>query len=138
MYPSTYILQLHYLMVLVGCFTSRSRIFHLYGDVTITGEGLQILGLCSALRAFGQDRGIFNRATPAATRGLGFSGLIRRTAPFSCLLRHTICSYPDFHGSPISRLLRHTRGCGGSILTRIHTGSWCSWVIFKHITCIRK
>ena len=28
-------------------------------------------------------------ATPAVTRGLGFSGLIRRTAPFSCLLRHT-------------------------------------------------
>jgi hypothetical protein len=34
------------------------------------------------------------RAAPAVTRGLGFSGLIRRTAPFS-------------------RLLRHTRGCGG-------------------------
>jgi hypothetical protein len=32
----------------------RSRIFHLYGDVTITGEGLQNLGLCSALRAFEQ------------------------------------------------------------------------------------
>jgi hypothetical protein len=27
---------------------SRSRIFHLYGDVTIAGEGLQNLGLCSA------------------------------------------------------------------------------------------
>jgi hypothetical protein len=44
------------------------------------------------------------RATPAVTRDLGFSGLIRRTAPFS-------------------RLLRHTRGCGGSILTRILTGT---------------
>jgi hypothetical protein len=43
------------------------------------------------------------RATPAVTRGLGFSGLIRRTVPFSSLLRHT-------------------RGCGGSILTRILTG----------------
>jgi hypothetical protein len=43
------------------------------------------------------------RATPAVTRDLGFSGLIRRTAPFS-------------------RLLRQTRGCGGSILTRILTG----------------
>jgi hypothetical protein len=32
--------------------------FHLYGDVTITGEGLQNLGLCSALRAFEQG-GIF-------------------------------------------------------------------------------
>jgi hypothetical protein len=35
--------------------------------------------------------------------GLGFSGLIRRTAQFS-------------------RLLGHTRGCGGPILTRILTG----------------
>ena len=35
--------------------------------------------------------------------GLGLSGLIRRTAPFS-------------------RLLRHTRECGGSILPRIITG----------------
>jgi hypothetical protein len=39
-------------------FTSRSRIFHLCGDVTIAGEGLQNLGLCSALRAFEQG-GIF-------------------------------------------------------------------------------
>jgi hypothetical protein len=39
-------------------FTSRSRIFHLYGDVTIASEGLQNLGLCSALRVFEQG-GIF-------------------------------------------------------------------------------
>jgi hypothetical protein len=45
------------------------------------------------------------RATPAVTRDLGFSGLIRRTAQFS-------------------RLLRHTRGCGGSILTRTLTGHY--------------
>jgi hypothetical protein len=32
--------------------------FHLYGDVTIAGEGLQNLGLSSALRAFEQG-GIF-------------------------------------------------------------------------------
>jgi hypothetical protein len=31
---------------------------HLYGDVTIAGEGLQNLGLWSALRAF-EQRGIF-------------------------------------------------------------------------------
>jgi hypothetical protein len=49
-------------------------------------------------------RGLY-RATPAVTRDLGFSGLIRRTAPFS-------------------RLLRHTRGCGGSILARILTTVW--------------
>jgi hypothetical protein len=40
------------------------------------------------------------RATPTVTPVFDFSGLIRRTAPFS-------------------RLLRHMRGCGGSILTRI-------------------
>jgi hypothetical protein len=32
--------------------------FHLYGNVTIVGEGLQNLGLCSVLRAFEQG-GIF-------------------------------------------------------------------------------
>jgi hypothetical protein len=42
----------------------------------------------------------------SVTRDLGFSGLIRKTAPFS-------------------RLLRDTRGCGGSILTRILTGINC-------------
>jgi hypothetical protein len=40
--------------LIIDGFTSRSRIFHLYGDVTIAGEGLQNLGLCSALRAFEQ------------------------------------------------------------------------------------
>jgi hypothetical protein len=39
-------------------FTSRSRIFHLYGDVNIAGEGLQNLGICLAPRAFEQG-GIF-------------------------------------------------------------------------------
>jgi hypothetical protein len=48
-------------------------------------------------------------ATPTVTRDLGFSGLIRRTPPFSCLLRHT-------------------RGCGGSILTRILTGLLNCWI----------
>jgi hypothetical protein len=36
----------------------RSRIFHLYGEVTIAGEGLQNLGLCSALLAF-ERGGVF-------------------------------------------------------------------------------
>jgi hypothetical protein len=53
----------------VYCFTSRS-----------TGEGLQIIGLCSALRAPEQG-GIFIVPTPAVTQDLGFSGLIWRTAP---------------------------------------------------------
>jgi hypothetical protein len=45
-------------VIIIYCFTSRSKIFHLYGNVTIAGERLQNLGLCSALRAFVQ-RGIF-------------------------------------------------------------------------------
>jgi hypothetical protein len=44
--------------LIVYGFTSRSRIFHFYGDVTITVEELQNLSLCSALRAFEQG-GIF-------------------------------------------------------------------------------
>jgi hypothetical protein len=43
--------------IIIYCFTSRLKIFHLYGDVIISGEGLQNLGLCSALRAF-EQRGI--------------------------------------------------------------------------------
>jgi hypothetical protein len=39
-------------------FTSRSRIFHLYEDVTIASEEQQNLGLCLALGAFEQG-GIF-------------------------------------------------------------------------------
>jgi hypothetical protein len=54
-------------------------------------------------------------ATPDVIRGLSLSGLIRRTAPFSCLLRHT-------------------RGCGGHILTRILTRA--QWYIF--IWCSKK
>jgi hypothetical protein len=61
--------------LIINGFTSRSRIFHLYGDVTIAGEGLQNLGLCSALRAFEQGKDLY-RATPAVTWDLGFSGLI--------------------------------------------------------------
>jgi hypothetical protein len=48
----------------------HSRIFHLYGDVIIAGEGLQNLGLCSALQAF-ELGGIF-----IMPHNLGFSGLI--------------------------------------------------------------
>jgi hypothetical protein len=58
--------------------------FHFYGDVTIAIGGLQTLGLCTALRAF--EQGDLYRATPVVTRDLGFSGFIRRIAPFS---RHT-------------------------------------------------
>jgi hypothetical protein len=44
--------------LIIYSFTSRSRIFHLYGDVTIAGEGLRNLGLCTALRTF-EEGGIF-------------------------------------------------------------------------------
>jgi hypothetical protein len=65
----------------------------IYGDVTIAGKGLQNLGLCLALRAF-EQRGVFivphllwhgNSVFPVASEG----------------------------PPPFSRLLRHTRGCGG-------------------------
>jgi hypothetical protein len=56
------------------------------------------------------------RATPAVMRDLGLSGLIRTTAPFS-------------------RLLRLTRGCGGSILTRIFTECSGSQKIFYYDGC---
>jgi hypothetical protein len=56
------------------------------------------------------------RAKPAVTRDLGFSGLIRRTVPFS-------------------RLSRHTRGCGWSILTRILTGLLEKKIVFYVNIC---
>ena len=66
---------------------SSSKIFHLYGDVTIADERRQNLGLWSALRAF--EQGWIFIATPV-TRGLVFFlfGLIRRTTLVSRLLRH--------------------------------------------------
>jgi hypothetical protein len=82
--------------LIICCFTSRSRIFHLYGR----WRASKFRPMLSA-QGLWAGRDLY-RATPAVTRDLGFSGLIRRTAPFS-------------------RLLRHTRGCGGSILTRILT-----------------
>ena len=54
----TYMVDLFIHWLIIYGFTSRSRIFHFYGDVTIAGEGLQNLGLCLALRAFEQG-GIF-------------------------------------------------------------------------------
>jgi hypothetical protein len=42
--------------LVIHCFKSRSRIYHTYRDVTIAREGLQSLGLRSALRDFKQGR----------------------------------------------------------------------------------
>jgi hypothetical protein len=92
-------------------FTFRSRILHLYGNVTIAGEGLQNLGLCSALGAFEQG-GIFIVPHQLWHGTLFFSGLIGRTAPFS-------------------RILGHTRGCGGCILTRILTVFNVTWMFLS-------
>jgi hypothetical protein len=41
--------------LIIYSFTSRSRIFHSYEDVTVAGEGLQNLGIRSGLRAFEQE-----------------------------------------------------------------------------------
>jgi hypothetical protein len=76
-------------------FTSRSRIFHLYGDVTIAGEGLQNLGLCSALRAF-EKGGIF------IVPHLLFRSNPKECPIYSPLTTHEgmwrIYSNPDLHG----------------------------------------
>jgi hypothetical protein len=108
--------------LIIYCFTYRSRIFHSYGDVTITGEGLKNLGLCLALRAFEQG-GIFI-VRNCCTRDLGFSGRIWRmlSPPTTHKGMWRTYSNPDPQGSPFSRLLRHARGCWGSILARIPTG----------------
>jgi hypothetical protein len=76
--------------LVVYCFTSRSRVFHYkYGYVTITDEGLQNLGLCSALRAFEQG-GIFS-------------------VPH--LLRHGASVFPvSFEGPPHSVAFYDTQG----------------------------
>jgi hypothetical protein len=99
----------------VCCFTSRSRIFHLYGDVNIISEGLQNLGLCSAFRAI-EKEGIFIVPTwcdtgPPFLRSHPMDGPIQ-----SPLTTHKgmwrIYSNPDPHRSPFSRLLRHARDAG--------------------------
>jgi hypothetical protein len=105
-------------------FTSRSRIFHWYREVIITGLFVlfivawaifQLSSVCHhywwkgcKIEAYARHSGPWAdkdlyRASPAVTRDLGFTGLIRRTAPFS----HLFC---------------HTRGRRESILTRILTG----------------
>jgi hypothetical protein len=90
-----------YWLIIYGC-TSLSRIFSLiwrrHHSWWRAAKFRPMLGAQNLWA--GRD---LYHATPAVTRDLGFSGLIRRTAPFC-------------------RLLRHTRGCGVSILTRILTG----------------
>jgi hypothetical protein len=81
--------------LIICCFSPHSWIFHLYRDVTIAGEGLQKWSICWALCAFVQRKRDLYRATPTTTRDLGFSGLIRKNAPLSHLLRHAWeCRWP--------------------------------------------
>ena len=72
------------------------------GDVTIADEGCKIWVFAQRSGPLSKEESL-DRATPAMTRNLGFSGLIRGT-------------------TPISRLLREAWGCGGYILTWILTG----------------
>jgi hypothetical protein len=110
----------HYLFIY--CFTSCSRVFHIYGDVTITGEGLQNLSLCSALRAF--EQGEMFIVPHLLWHGASVCSVSSEGPPHSVSSYDTqgmwrIYSNPDPHGSPISRFLRHKRGCGEPILTPI-------------------
>jgi hypothetical protein len=82
--------------LIIYCFTSHSRILHLYGDAC-----------CDTWPRF------------------------FRSHPKDCPIQSPLTTHKgvwrtysnlDPHGSPFSRLLRHTRGCGGPILTRILMG----------------
>jgi hypothetical protein len=89
--------------LIINCFTSCSRIFHLYGDITITNGRAAKSRLMLGAQGLWAGSDLY-RATPTVTRDLGFSGLIRRIAPFSRLLRYTrglwkIYSNTDLHGS---------------------------------------
>ena len=59
----------------VCCLLSRSRIFHSYGDVTIAGEGLQILTY--ARHSWPLSSEGFLLATPTVTRGFVYNGHLR-------------------------------------------------------------
>jgi hypothetical protein len=94
MHTGTWLIDWLLFYVLLKNISLTRRRHHCRWRATKFRPMLNALGLWA-----GRD---LHRATPAVTRDLGFSGLIRRTAPFS-------------------RLFRHTRGCGESILTRILT-----------------
>jgi hypothetical protein len=116
-YTNLHIIR-YFVGLLIFCLTSRSRICHLgYRDVTITGEGLHNLGLCSALRAFEQG-GIF-------------------IVPH--LLWHGASVFlVSSEGPPNSVVCYDTRGgCRGSILTHILTVimMYCNKNTFNFISC---
>jgi hypothetical protein len=86
----------------IYCFTSRSIIFLVYGDVSITGEGLQNLGLCSRRLSLWAERDLYH-VTPVWHGVLVFPVSSKGLPPFN-------------------RLLRIAKGCWGSILAQILTG----------------
>jgi hypothetical protein len=82
--------------------TSRSRIFHyIYGDVTFTGEGMQTIGLCSALRTFEQGGGSLSCHTYCDTGPRFFRSHPKQSPIQSPLTTHEgmrrIYSNPDPH-----------------------------------------
>jgi hypothetical protein len=87
---------IHSLFTVLG--PAQEFFIYKYGDITIAGEGLQNLGLCSSLRA------------------------LSREGSLSC---HTYCDTGPwfFRSHPFIRTLRHARGCWGPILTWILTGA---------------
>jgi hypothetical protein len=85
----------------IYCFTSRSRIVHLYGDVTIAGDGQQ------NLEAYAR-----------------YSGSLSREGFLSCHISYASVFPVSSEGQPpFNRLLQLASGCRGPILTKIFMGS---------------
>ena len=83
------------------CFTSHSRIFHSYGDVTMTShEWLQTISLYLVLyvQPLIRSRSLLPHLQ-SITRGLGFWGVIRRDDKQGVLMTHSSLP-PPFPSSP--------------------------------------
>jgi hypothetical protein len=110
-----------------------AEVFFTYGDVTITGEGLQNLGYARRSEPSSRD-GSLSCHICSDTGPLSF-WFYTKDRQFQWPLSTNkgmwrTHSNPDLHGSPFSRLLLHTKVCGGAILTRIRTGSRLRFVLF--------
>jgi hypothetical protein len=93
----------------IYCCSSQSRIFHLDGNMTITNEWLQNVGLCLALRTL--EHGGSLSATHAVTQGFSFSDLIRRTILSKCLLRYKRgCLEPIHTRVSLGKLFAYNQG----------------------------
>ena len=74
LYPSLFsvfkclLLLVPYVCLFVWGFSSHSRIFHSYGDVTITGKGLQFWPMLGTYGHWAMR--VLYRATPTVTRGI--------------------------------------------------------------------